>query len=180
MGLEHGSFCLGCCWFLMGLLFFGGIMNLHWIVGLTAFVLLEKVAPMGSWLGKIVGVAVAAWGMLLLATTTLTVAAPNDYRFEIVGAPTGIPGTTTVTVRLVQAANNKPVDRATIVEAKTDMGPGGMAEMSGKVAQTASDPAGAYRFSIKTGMAGKWELVLTAKVPGETAPVIGKVIYDAK
>jgi len=22
MGLEHGSFCLGCCWFLMGLLFF--------------------------------------------------------------------------------------------------------------------------------------------------------------
>src|SRR3954451_23350758 len=29
MGLEHGSFCLGCCWFLMGLLFFGGIMNLE-------------------------------------------------------------------------------------------------------------------------------------------------------
>ena len=42
MGLEHGSFCLGCCWFLMGLLFFGGIMNLFWIIGLAAFVLLEK------------------------------------------------------------------------------------------------------------------------------------------
>ena len=35
MGLEHGSFCLGCCWFLMGLLFFGGIMNLFWIIGLA-------------------------------------------------------------------------------------------------------------------------------------------------
>ena len=46
MGLEHGSFCLGCCWFLMGLLFFGGIMNLFWIIGLAAFVLLEKTVPL--------------------------------------------------------------------------------------------------------------------------------------
>jgi hypothetical protein len=29
-------------------------------------------------------------------------------------------------------------------------------------------------------MAGKWELVLTAKVPGETSPVTGKVLYDTK
>ena len=28
MGMGHGAFCLGCCWFLMALLFFGGIMNL--------------------------------------------------------------------------------------------------------------------------------------------------------
>jgi hypothetical protein len=55
-----------------------------------------------------------------------------------------------------------------------------MAEMSGKVTPAASDHPGLFRFSIETGMAGKWELVLTAKVPGETAPVIGKVIYDAK
>jgi len=25
MGLEHGSFCLGCCWFLMGLLFLAAL-----------------------------------------------------------------------------------------------------------------------------------------------------------
>lgn len=180
MGLEHGSFCLGCCWFLMGLLFFGGIMNLFWIIGLAAFVLLEKTAPMGSWIGRIVGVGVAAWGVLLLATTALTIAAPNEYRFEVVDAPTGAPGTTTVAVSLVHAPDKEPVDGATIVEAKTDMGPAGMAEMSGKVTPVASDHPGLYRFSIETGMAGKWELVLTAKVPGETAPVTGKVIYDAK
>src|ERR1700759_1813297 len=87
MGLEHGSFCLGCCWFLMGLLFFGGIMNLFWIIGLAALVLLEKTVPMGSWMGRIVGVGVTAWGVLLLATTTLTVGAPNDYRFEVVDVP---------------------------------------------------------------------------------------------
>ena len=180
MGLEHGSFCLGCCWFLMGLLFFGGIMNLFWIIGLAAFVLLEKTVPMGSWIGRIVGVGIAAWGVLLLATMTLTVAAPNDYRFEIVDAQATSPGKTTVEVRLIQASGNKPVDGATIVEAKTDMGPAGMAEMSGKVTPVASDQPGLFRFSIETGMAGKWELVLTAKVPREAAPVTGKLIYDAK
>jgi len=30
MGFEHGAFCVGCCWFLIGLLFVGGIMNLYW------------------------------------------------------------------------------------------------------------------------------------------------------
>jgi predicted metal-binding membrane protein len=68
MGLEHGAFCLGCCWFLMGLLFFGGIMNLFWIAGLAGFVLLEKTIPMGHWLGRIAGIGFAAWGMLLLAS----------------------------------------------------------------------------------------------------------------
>ena len=45
MGLEHGAYCVGCCWFLMGLLFFGGVMNLYWIVGLALFVLVEKMVP---------------------------------------------------------------------------------------------------------------------------------------
>jgi predicted metal-binding membrane protein len=180
MGLEHGSFCLGCCWFLMGLLFFGGIMNLFWIAGLAAFVLLEKTVPTGSGIGRIVGVGIAAWGVLLLATTTLTIAGSNEYSFEVVGAPTGVPGKTTVAVRLVHASDNKPVDEAAIVEAKTDMSPAGMAEMSGKVTPAASDHPGVFRFSIETGMAGQWELVLTAAVPGEPAPVTGKVIYNAK
>ncbi|MBK0328492.1 DUF2182 domain-containing protein [Rhodobacteraceae bacterium F11138] len=43
MGAEHGVYCLGCCWFLMALLFVGGIMNLFWIVGIAAFVALERV-----------------------------------------------------------------------------------------------------------------------------------------
>ena len=180
MGLEHGSFCLGCCWFLMALLFFGGIMNLFWIIGLAAFVLLEKTVPMGSLIGRMVGIGVMAWGVLLLATTTLTIAGPNDYRFEVVGRPAATPGKTTVAVRLIRTSDGKPVDGATIVEAKTDMGPAGMAEMSGKATPLPLDQAGLFRFSLETGMAGKWELVLTAKVPGETAPVSGKVVYDAK
>ena len=54
--------------FLMALLFFGGVMNLYWIGGIAAYVLLEKLLPMGHWLGYAVGVALAAAGLWLLAT----------------------------------------------------------------------------------------------------------------
>ena len=71
MGLEHGAYCLGCCWFLMGLLFFGGIMNLYWIIGLAAFVLLEKTAPMGNWIGRVAGLVLAGWGVYMLISTVI-------------------------------------------------------------------------------------------------------------
>lgn len=66
MGLGHGAFCLGCCWFLMALLFHGGIMNLWWIGGLALYVLLEKTVPAGHWLGYATGGALSAWGIALL------------------------------------------------------------------------------------------------------------------
>ena len=67
MGLGHGAYCLGCCWFLMALLFFGGVMNLYWIVGLAIFVLLEKTIPLGHWLGRVAGIALIGWGGVLAA-----------------------------------------------------------------------------------------------------------------
>jgi predicted metal-binding membrane protein len=66
MGAEHGVVCLGCCWFLMGLLFYGGVMNLYWMAGLAIYVLIEKVAPSGIWIGRITGVALLVWGCWLL------------------------------------------------------------------------------------------------------------------
>ena len=66
MGLAHGAYCLVCCWFLMALLFFGGVMNLWWIGGLAAYVLMEKVLPIGHWLGYVAGAGLIAWGAYLL------------------------------------------------------------------------------------------------------------------
>src|SRR5215210_8061392 len=51
MGLKHGSYCTGCCWSLMALLFAAGVMNLVWVAAIAGFVLLEKVAPAGDRLG---------------------------------------------------------------------------------------------------------------------------------
>jgi predicted metal-binding membrane protein len=67
MGLEHGAFCLGCCWALMGLLFFGGVMNLLWIAAITLFVLLEKVLPFGARSGRLAGIAMIAGGLAVLS-----------------------------------------------------------------------------------------------------------------
>jgi predicted metal-binding membrane protein len=47
MGLEHGVYCVGCCWAMMLLLFVGGVMNLTIIAALTVFVAFEKLAPLG-------------------------------------------------------------------------------------------------------------------------------------
>jgi predicted metal-binding membrane protein len=69
MGLVHGGYCVGCCWFLMALLFFGGVMNLWWIGGLAAYVLMEKLLPMGHWLGYAVGVGLVVWGASLALLT---------------------------------------------------------------------------------------------------------------
>ena len=68
MGLHHGAYCLGCCWGLMAILFFGGIMNLYWIIGLAAIVLIEKLAPAGLQFGKLLGVGLAAWGTWFLVS----------------------------------------------------------------------------------------------------------------
>jgi predicted metal-binding membrane protein len=67
MGLEHGAFCVGCCWVLMALLFVGGIMNVLWIAALAILILLEKVAPHGAWLSRGAAIVLLAWGVATLA-----------------------------------------------------------------------------------------------------------------
>jgi predicted metal-binding membrane protein len=67
MGLEHGAYCVGCCWLLMALLFVLGVMNLLWVATLAAFILLEKVVPRGDLLGRAAGALMLAGGGLLLA-----------------------------------------------------------------------------------------------------------------
>ena len=66
MGLIHGAFCLGCCWLLMGILFIGGVMNLMWVAGITAFLLVEKLLPQGVWVGRFVGFAMILAGAIIL------------------------------------------------------------------------------------------------------------------
>jgi predicted metal-binding membrane protein len=66
MGVRHGLYCLGCCWALMLLLFVGGVMNAWVIGGLTLFVLIEKVTPIGRGASYGGGIVLAALGVWLL------------------------------------------------------------------------------------------------------------------
>jgi predicted metal-binding membrane protein len=65
-GIAHGSFCLGCCWMLMALLFVGGVMNLLWIGALALLVLIEKALPVGPRISRWVGAALVGWGAVVL------------------------------------------------------------------------------------------------------------------
>jgi predicted metal-binding membrane protein len=68
LGVRHGLYCVGCCWALMLLLFFGGVMSLLWIAAITAFVLLEKLAPYGVQGGRLSGLALALAGIWVLVS----------------------------------------------------------------------------------------------------------------
>ena len=67
MGMEHGVYCLGCCWALMLLLFVGGVMNLAVIAALTAFVAFEKLSPFGIHTARGSGLLLAGFGVWMLA-----------------------------------------------------------------------------------------------------------------
>jgi YtkA-like len=123
-------------------------------------------------------------GAAILAASTFVaaygLAAPNDYRFELVQTQPAGPGKTAVTVRLIHVPDSTPVAGAVLFETKTDMGPSGMADMAGKVSPLPSDKPGLYRFQVETGMAGKWQLALGVKVQGEAGTVRGTVVYETK
>jgi predicted metal-binding membrane protein len=65
MGIEHGAYCLGCCWALMGVLFVVGVMNLVWVAAMAMFVLVEKIGPWGALVVRAAGVAMIAAGALV-------------------------------------------------------------------------------------------------------------------
>jgi predicted metal-binding membrane protein len=67
-GLRLGAFCVGCCWALMVVLFVTGVMNILWIVLLAIYVLIEKTTPHWTWLPRVAGAALIAWGVWLLGT----------------------------------------------------------------------------------------------------------------
>ena len=67
MGLHHGTYCVGCCWALMLLLFVNGVMNLLWVGAIAAFVLVEKVVPTKGRLSQVTGALLVAWGLFVLA-----------------------------------------------------------------------------------------------------------------
>jgi predicted metal-binding membrane protein len=66
VGLEHGSYCIGCCWALMLLLFAGGVMNVVVIAGLTAWVAFEKLAPFSRRGAQFSGATMVVVGLWIL------------------------------------------------------------------------------------------------------------------
>jgi len=66
-GALHGSICVGCCWALMAVLVTVGTMNLAWMAGLAGLIFLEKNAPHGERIARVVAGLLVVTGLVLLA-----------------------------------------------------------------------------------------------------------------
>jgi len=65
-GLRHGISSLACCGPVMGVLLLIGMMNVVWMLGLTALMFFERAVRWGPKLSRTVGVALVAVAVLLL------------------------------------------------------------------------------------------------------------------
>jgi predicted metal-binding membrane protein len=71
LGVEHGAWCIGCCWALMAALFALGVMSVGWMAFVGALIAFEKLLPWKA--PATYGVAVL---LMLLGLAVITV--PND------------------------------------------------------------------------------------------------------
>jgi predicted metal-binding membrane protein len=67
IGLDHGLFCIGCCWALMLLMFVVGTGNLGWMLILAAVMAAEKNLPWGRRLRTPLGVGLLGWSAAIVA-----------------------------------------------------------------------------------------------------------------
>ncbi|MDQ7829005.1 MAG: DUF2182 domain-containing protein [Armatimonadota bacterium] len=63
LGVDHGLFCVGCCWTLMLLMFAVGVGHLTWMLVLGAVMGTERAAPWGRALTRPVGVLLVLWAL---------------------------------------------------------------------------------------------------------------------
>jgi predicted metal-binding membrane protein len=60
LGLDHGVFCVGCCWAIMLLMFVVGSGSIGWMLMLGVIMAIEKNMPWGARLGRPLGGALLA------------------------------------------------------------------------------------------------------------------------
>ena len=56
LGIEHGLWCVGCCWALMLVLVLAGSMGVAWVIGIAAIVAVEKLTAHGVLWSRLTGV----------------------------------------------------------------------------------------------------------------------------
>jgi len=66
MGLEHGLYCLGCCWLLFIILFPLGVMNVAAMAVITLLIFAEKSLYVGPQIAKIAAVMLIVYGILVV------------------------------------------------------------------------------------------------------------------
>jgi hypothetical protein len=104
----------------------------------------------------------------------------SDYRFELVDQAVKAGPDKIITVRLMNQKTGKPVPGAVIFATRLDMAPDAMKEMVTKLTPVPDGEPGTYRFQATFGMAGRWQLSLSAKIQGETGTLENQLVITAQ
>ena len=67
MGLQHGGYCLGCCWLLFVILLPLGVMNVAAMVVIALLVFGEKCLPSGNRLARAAAYVLVVYGLVVIA-----------------------------------------------------------------------------------------------------------------
>ena len=68
LGLEHGGYCVACCWALMAAMFVVGAMSILWMGLFTLLVLGEKVVPARWRFDRAIGAVLVVSGLWVAAS----------------------------------------------------------------------------------------------------------------
>jgi predicted metal-binding membrane protein len=66
MGIEHGAWCVGCCWALMAALFALGVMSVGWMVFIAALIAAEKLLPWKTHANRGIALLLAVLGIAVI------------------------------------------------------------------------------------------------------------------
>jgi predicted metal-binding membrane protein len=82
MGLEHGAYCLGCCWLVFLILFPLGMMNIGVLALITILIFAEKALPLGRQVACAAGVGLLAYGAVVVFVPDALPMTMNDSHME--------------------------------------------------------------------------------------------------
>ena len=125
-------------------------------------------------------IAAALIAVAIGSASTAALADIKDYKFELVDQTVQAGPDKVITVRLMNTNTGQPVPDAVIFASRLDMTPDGMQEMMTKIVPMPGGEPGTYKFKASFGMAGRWQLSLSAKVQGETGTVENKFVITAQ
>ena len=66
MGLEHGAWCVGCCWALMAALFALGLMSVAWMALVGGLIAVEKLLPWKALANRTVAITLLVLGLAIM------------------------------------------------------------------------------------------------------------------
>jgi predicted metal-binding membrane protein len=94
MGLEHGGWCVGCCWALMAALLALGVMSAGWMVFVAALIAVEKLLPWKALANRSIATLLAVLGLAVAIApedvpglTVPTDAMSSDIQMSPMGKP---------------------------------------------------------------------------------------------